>query len=68
MTYVREGLTRGSLPFQFAIEPTGKFLYVLHTSSDNITVFKIDNENGTLSFTDQYVAVGHPSQIIFLGF
>jgi 6-phosphogluconolactonase (cycloisomerase 2 family) len=66
MTYLREAWTRGSYPRHFATEPTKKFTYVLHSRSDNVTIFKIDRATGTLSFTDQYVGVGNPSQIVFL--
>jgi 6-phosphogluconolactonase (cycloisomerase 2 family) len=66
MTYVRESWTRGSYPRNFATEPGKKFTYVLHSRSDNITIFKIDRNTGTFSFTDQYVGVGNPSQIVFL--
>lgn len=66
MTYVREAWTHGSYPRHFATEPTKKFTYVLHSRSDNVTIFKIDRGTGTFSFTDQYVGVGNPSQIVFL--
>jgi len=66
MTYAREVWTRGSYPRHFATEPTKKFTYVLHSRSDNITIFKIDRNTGVYSFTDQYVGVGNPSQIVFL--
>jgi 6-phosphogluconolactonase (cycloisomerase 2 family) len=66
LTYLREAWTRGSYPRNFATEPTKKFVYVLHSRSDNVTIFKIDRATGTLSFTDQYVGVGNPSQIVFL--
>jgi 6-phosphogluconolactonase (cycloisomerase 2 family) len=66
MTYAGEAWTRGSYPRHFATEPTKRFTYVLHTRSDNITIFRANRANGTLAFTDQYVGVGNPSQIVFL--
>lgn len=66
MTYVGEAWTRGSYPRNFATEPTKKFTYVLHSRSDNITIFRSNRGTGTLTFTDQYVGVGNPSQIVFL--
>lgn len=66
MTYAREVWTRGSYPRHFATEPTKKFTYVLHSRSDNITIFKVDRNTGVLSFTGQYAGVGNPSQIVFL--
>jgi 6-phosphogluconolactonase (cycloisomerase 2 family) len=58
--------TRGSYPRDFEIEPTGNFMYVLHSRSDNITTFRVDQETGGLMFTGQYVPVGNPSKIVFL--
>jgi len=58
--------TQGSYPRHFAIEPTGNFMYVLHSRSDNITTFRVDKTTGLLSFTGQFVPVGNPSKIVFL--
>jgi 6-phosphogluconolactonase len=58
--------TRGSYPREFAVEPTGNFMYVLHTRSDNVTSFRVDKTTGALTFTGQFVPVGQPSKIVFL--
>jgi 6-phosphogluconolactonase (cycloisomerase 2 family) len=58
--------TRGSYPRHFASEPDGRFMYVLHTRSDNITIFRTSHADGALHFTEQWVPVGNPSQIVFL--
>jgi 6-phosphogluconolactonase (cycloisomerase 2 family) len=58
--------TRGGYPRQFAIEPTGNFMYVCHSNSDNITTFRVDKSTGMLTFTGQFVPVGNPSHILFL--
>jgi 6-phosphogluconolactonase len=58
--------TRGGYPRHFAIEPTGNFMYVLHSNSDNITTFRVDQATGALTFTGQFVPVGNPSKIVFL--
>lgn len=58
--------TRGSYPRHFDTDPTGNFLYVCHSRSDNVTSFKVDKSTGGLTFTGQYVPVGNPSKIVFL--
>jgi 6-phosphogluconolactonase (cycloisomerase 2 family) len=58
--------TQGSYPRGFGIEPTGNFLYVCHSRSDNVTSFRVDKNTGMLSFTGQWVPVGNPSKIVFL--
>ncbi len=58
--------TRGSYPRHFAMEPTGNYMYVLHSRSDNVMSFRVDKTTGNLTFTDQYVPVGNPSKIVFL--
>jgi 6-phosphogluconolactonase (cycloisomerase 2 family) len=66
LTYVGEEWTRGDYPRSFAFDPTGRFLYCCNQRADAVTVFRADRENGRLSFTGQYVAVGNPSHIVFV--
>jgi 6-phosphogluconolactonase len=61
----RHEWTRGSYPRDFAIDPTGNFLYVCHSQSDNLTTFRVDG-TGALTFTGQWTPVGNPSKIVFL--
>lgn len=58
--------TQGSYPRDIGIEPTGNFMYVCHSRSDNVTSFRIDRTTGTPAFTGQFVPVGNPSKIVFL--
>lgn len=58
--------TRGSYPRELGVEPTGKFMYVAHSRSDNVTSFRIDQETGNLTFTNQWIPIGNPSSIVFL--
>lgn len=58
--------TRGSYPRHFAIEPYGRYLYVCHSRSDNVTSFGVDKGTGRLNFTGKYTGVGNPSKIVFL--
>ena len=40
----------GNWPRNFTIDPSGKFLLVANKKSNNISVFKIDQNSGKLSF------------------
>ncbi|AWK89153.1 lactonase family protein [Azospirillum thermophilum] len=66
LTYQGQEWTRGSYPRHFDVEPGGKFLYVLHTRSDNITSFAVDRQTGGLTFTGRFTGIGNPSKIVFL--
>ncbi|SDQ16817.1 lactonase family protein [Flagellimonas zhangzhouensis] len=43
----------GDWPRNFSMDPTGEFLLVANQKSSNITVFKRDAENGTLTFLNE---------------
>lgn len=60
---VRHEWTRGSYARSCTLDPTGRFLYVCHSRSDNITIFRIGK--GTIAFTGQYVAAGSAATIEF---
>ena len=46
----------GDWPRNFAIDPTGKFLLVANKNSENIAVFSIDKNAGTLSYLHDFKA------------
>ncbi len=58
--------TQGDYPRDFAIEPGGRFAYVAHSRSDNVTGFRVDPANGGLMFNGQWTPIGNPSSIVFL--
>jgi 6-phosphogluconolactonase (cycloisomerase 2 family) len=57
--------TRGDYPRTLGIDPSGQYMYALHSRSDNITGFRIGSD-GKPVFTGQFVGVGNPSGIAFL--
>lgn len=61
-----EEWTRGDYPRSFNFDPSGTFLYCCNQRADNVTVFRVDRETGSLKFTGHYAAVGNPSAIVFL--
>lgn len=66
LTYVGEEWTRGNYPRSFSFDPTGEFLYCCNQRGDNIAVFNVNRQTGSLKFTNHYVPVGNPSMIVFL--
>ncbi len=56
--------TRGDYTRTLTLSPDGKTLYAMNQRSDNITRFRVDPANGALSFTNDYTAVGAPSQLV----
>lgn len=58
--------TRGNYPRSFNFDPSGQFLYVCNQRADNVTVFRVDRQSGSLKFTGHYTPVGNPSSIVFL--
>jgi len=66
LNFVGEEWTRGNYPRSFNFDPTGNFLFCCNQRADNVTVFRVNRETGSLIFTDHYVPVGNPSVIVFL--
>ena len=65
--WIGEEWTRGDYPRSIALDPTGTFMVACNHRSDQATVFHVDRSTGLLRFTNQYVAVGSPSMLAFLG-
>jgi 6-phosphogluconolactonase (cycloisomerase 2 family) len=66
LRFVDEEWTRGDYPRSFAFDPTGRFLYCCNQRGDNVAIFAVDAERGTLRFTGRYAAVGNPSHVVFV--
>lgn len=66
LTFIGDEWTRGDYPRSFNFDPTGQFLFCCNQRADNITVFRVNRETGSLKFTGHYTPVGNPSIIIFL--
>jgi 6-phosphogluconolactonase len=50
----------GSMPRDFAIDPTGAFLLVCHQESDNLVIFRVNGRTGLLEKVREY---GVPSGV-----
>jgi 6-phosphogluconolactonase len=57
--------TKGMIPRNFVIDPTGQFLLAANEDSGNIVVFRIDGTTGSLTPTGQVVEVPAPVCITF---
>jgi 6-phosphogluconolactonase len=58
--------TKGQIPRNFTIDPTGQFLLAANEDSGNIVVFKIDAATGALTPTGQVEEVPSPVCITFV--
>jgi 6-phosphogluconolactonase len=54
------------MPRNFAIDPTGKYLFAANQDSNNIAVFRIDAQTGHLTDTGVVLDVPSPVCITFV--
>lgn len=57
--------TGGDGPRNFAITPDGKYIFVAHQFTDNITIFSRDAKTGFLTKTNKEIKVGAPVCLVF---
>jgi 6-phosphogluconolactonase len=60
LTFVSRQSTYGKNPRDFAIDPSGNYLVVANQGSDNMFVFKIDQNTGKLQQTGIKIDIGNP--------
>ena len=58
--------TQGKTPRSFAIDPTGTLLFAANQQSNNIVIFRIDQETGKLTPTGRVLDVSQPVCVKFL--
>jgi 6-phosphogluconolactonase len=63
---IGEALTEGDYPNYMTLDPTGENMYVCNQRSDQITCFRVDRNNGALTFTGRYQPLGTPMCMVFL--
>ena len=64
LTKVGDQSTEGKTPRNFLIDPKGEFVFVAHQDSDNITIFKRNQQTGQLTYTGQSIKVPAPVCVI----
>lgn len=57
--------TQGKGPRNFTIDPTGNYLLVGHQYTNNIVIFKIDKETGSLTDTGKRIEICSPVCLVF---
>lgn len=65
ITLVDNVWTRGDYTRTIVFTPDSQYLYAMNQRSDNIAQFKVDAKTGKLTFTDRFIDVGSPSQMVF---
>ncbi len=66
LSYVATQSTLGKGPRNFSIDPTGNFLLAANQNSDEIVIFKRDQNSGLLTDTKNRIKVGAPVCIKFI--
>lgn len=56
----------GDKPWGFAIDPSGKWLFVANQRSGNVSLFHIDRTTGTLADSEQSIPIPAPTSITFV--
>ena len=66
LTYVDRQPTFGGHPRNFVIDPSGNYLLVGNAQSDEVVIFKRDQETGLLSDTGKRINLGSPVCLKFV--
>ena len=66
LTFLGNINTKGKVPRDFEIDPTGNTLIVANQKSNNLVSYKIDTKSGLLTPTGFEIAIGTPTCIKFL--
>jgi 6-phosphogluconolactonase len=65
LTPVEYVSTRGSRPRSFAIDPSGRYLFVANVETQNVIEFRIDPMTGRLAMTGTILPVPYPNSVKF---
>jgi 6-phosphogluconolactonase len=65
LTPVEQTLTQGKTPRNFALDPTGAYLFAANQDSNNIVLFHVDPKTGRLTPAGQTMDVGAPVCVVF---
>ena len=66
LSEIRQVPSGGIMPRNFAIDPTGQFLFALNQESNNVVQFKIDPATGMLSRMGRELKVDTPVCLQFV--
>jgi 6-phosphogluconolactonase len=65
LTYVENEATGGKTPRSFGIDPTGNFLLAANQSTNDIHIFRINQQTGELDPTGHGIQCPTPVCVIF---
>jgi 6-phosphogluconolactonase len=60
LTLIGHQPSLGKIPRNFSIDPSGKFLLAANQDSDDIVIFKRNQQTGLLTDTGKRISVGKP--------
>lgn len=66
LTEIEQVAPQGTMPRQFAIDPTGGYLFAANELTGNIALFRIDGATGRLSSTQTELKIDVPVCIVFV--
>ena len=66
LTLVGHESTRGRIPRNFEIHPSGEFLAAANQDTNNVIMFRIDQKTGKLTPTGNVVEAGTPICVRFM--
>jgi 6-phosphogluconolactonase len=66
LTEIEQVAPQGTMPRQFAIDPTGGYLFAANELTGNIVLFRIDGTTGRLSSTKTELKIDVPVCIVFV--
>jgi 6-phosphogluconolactonase len=66
LTEVEQVAPLGTMPRQFAIDPTGKHLFAANQLTGNVVLFRVDASTGRLSPTKTELKIDVPVSIVFV--
>jgi 6-phosphogluconolactonase len=67
LTLIQNAPAEGKIPRNFSLDPSGKWMLVVHQDSNTGALFKVDQDTGKLTFTGKKVNVGGSVCVRFLG-
>jgi len=66
LSFLHRTPTGGKTPRFFTLDPTGKWMFVANQDSNDIFLFKVDEQSGTLTPFGQRIEIGAPVDLVFV--
>ena len=66
LTEIEQVAPRGTMPRNFAIDPTGAYLFAANQLTGNVVLFRVDGSTGRLSPTTTELKIDVPVSIVFV--